>query len=168
MGDYEIPWHSNRPVHLWSHHASCFRIHRRLLFQAFCSTADQANFSDILVAPVFWFTTPALGGFGFNPFQISMFLGTVGLCQALWLLFAFPPLQKKLGTKGVLRACSIVWPFTFVVNPICNMLLRNDWKVAFWTIAPTSLVLGSSVSMAFSKWSSPATSSFAHRGCLRH
>lgn len=102
------------------------------------------------VIPVCWFTKPESGGFGFTPFMISLFLGVGGLSQALWLLLAFPLLQHRFGTGGVLRGCALVWPFFFAAVPVCNILLKHHSKVPFWAIAWTANVLGSGVAMAFS------------------
>jgi hypothetical protein len=105
----------------------------------------------VSVSPIFYFTSPKLGGYGFTPFQISIFIGTAGLSQALWLLFVFPPLQRRIGTGGVLRACAIAWPLFFLANPVGNIFLRHGWTAIFWTVQPTLLVIGSGVAMAFSK-----------------
>ena len=101
------------------------------------------------VAPVFWFEPVYLGGFGFSPRFISVFLALGGFAQALWLLLAFPPLQKRYGTGGVLRACTIAWPIFFLENPILNILLKHGWKLAFWIIGITSQLVASGVAMAF-------------------
>ncbi|KAK3079078.1 hypothetical protein LTS18_005794 [Coniosporium uncinatum] len=128
------------------------------------------------IVPVFWFTPPSLGGFGFSPLLISVFLAISGMSQAIWLLFAFPPLQHRWGTAGVMRLCSVLWPVLYCFAPITNTLLRLDaggghpaflqappgdvvdvpalhinsgWGVAFWVITPTVQALGSSVAMAF-------------------
>lgn len=110
------------------------------------------------MVPLFWFTEIKLGGFGFSPLQISLFIGGAGISQALWVLIAFPPLQHRFGTGGVLRACSIAWPITFAFWPITNLFLRYHWDVAFWVVAPINLTVGSGVSMAFSKSSHPRPS----------
>ena len=104
-----------------------------------------------LVIPVFWFTDIELGGLGFTPFLIAIFLGVSGLAQAIWLLWAFPPLQHRFGSVGVLRWCSYAWPLFFAFNPVCNVLLRNDLSALFWATAPVLQLLGSGVAMAFSK-----------------
>ncbi len=106
-----------------------------------------------LVCPVFWFTAPELGGYGFTPIQISMFLGGIGISQGIWLLVAFPYLQRRFGTGAILRACYIAWPIFFVAAPICNLFLRwgGKWETAFWIVSPTLQIGGSGVSMAFSK-----------------
>lgn len=104
------------------------------------------------VSPVFQFTDPSLGGWGFSPLQISLFLGTAGISQALWTLIIFPPLQHRIGTGGVLRLCYAIWPAFFLMYPVCNLLIRRGWTAAFWTVAPVGLVVGSGVSMAFSEY----------------
>ncbi|KAH7333213.1 major facilitator superfamily domain-containing protein [Rhexocercosporidium sp. MPI-PUGE-AT-0058] len=101
------------------------------------------------VSPLFWFTRPSLGGFGFTPRQISYFLGSIGIAQSIWLLVFFPIFHRKYGTGTILRACYLIWPLTFIVAPLCNYFLRQGWTTAFWIVAPTVQVIGSGVSMAF-------------------
>lgn len=101
------------------------------------------------VAPVFWFTSPSLGGFGFTPLQISLFLGIAGLSQSVWTLGVFTPLQHRIGTGGILKITTIVWPFLFLINPLSNQLLKHNMTTAFWIIAPLTMVLGAGVSQAF-------------------
>lgn len=104
----------------------------------------------LAVVPVFWFTDPELGGFGFSPLQISAFLGAAGISQALWTLLVFPPLQRRVGTGGVLRICYACWPLMFILSPLCTIFIRRHMDPAFWTAAVISTVGGSGVSMAFS------------------
>ncbi|KAI1272273.1 major facilitator superfamily transporter [Xylaria sp. FL0933] len=109
-------------------------------------------FAYTAVVPVFWATGVDLGGLGFSPLQISLFMALTGFSQAVWLLFVFPPLQRRLGTNGVMRACGIAYPFFMAVMPLLNALLRRHERgaeTAFWILAPTLLVLGVGVSMAF-------------------
>jgi hypothetical protein len=101
------------------------------------------------IIPVFWFEPVKYGGFGFTPLQISLFLGSGGLAQAIWLLLPFPPLQRRIGTSGVIKVCAMAWPFFFAANPICNLFLRRGATAAFWAVAPAANVLGSGVAMAF-------------------
>ncbi|KAL7625888.1 hypothetical protein AAE478_005112 [Parahypoxylon ruwenzoriense] len=110
------------------------------------------GFAYTAVVPVFLFTTPALGGFGFTPLQISLFMGLTGLAQATWLLLLFPPLQHRYGTNGVLRACGFAWPVFLGVMPFLNLMLyqgTHTAETAFWVLAPVLLVIGSGVSMSF-------------------
>ncbi|RYP79699.1 hypothetical protein DL769_002817 [Monosporascus sp. CRB-8-3] len=109
-------------------------------------------FAYTAVVPVFWSTPPELGGLGFSPLQISLFMGLTGLSQAIWLLLVFPPLQHRLGTNGVMRACGVAYPFFMAVMPLANSILRQDTPAAqttFWVLVPICLVLGPGVSMAF-------------------
>lgn len=101
------------------------------------------------IIPVFFFTPISLGGLGFTPFQISVFMCIGGLSQALWLLLAFPWLQARIGTAGVMRLCATAYPFFFAILPLCNILLRHHLTAAFWAIAPVSFCVGSGVSMSF-------------------
>ncbi|KAK5477745.1 hypothetical protein LTR55_008337 [Exophiala xenobiotica] len=115
-------------------------IYAHVMLLAFAYTA---------ISPVFSFTPVHLGGFGFSPLQISLFMGLVGLSQSLYLLIVFPWLQKRIGTAGVMRLCANAYPFFFAILPGCNLLLRNNWTTAFWVVAPVSLAVGSGVAMSF-------------------
>ncbi|KZT59576.1 MFS general substrate transporter [Calocera cornea HHB12733] len=101
------------------------------------------------VAPIFFTMSIALGGFGFSPAQISLYLAGCGISQALWLLVAFPPLQRRLGTGNLLRVCAWAWPVAFCFFPLLSALLRNGQTTAFWLIVPLSVIGASGVSMAF-------------------
>ncbi|KAI0005771.1 MFS general substrate transporter [Xylariaceae sp. FL0662B] len=107
------------------------------------------GFAYTAIVPVFWYTPVALGGFAFTPLQISLLMGLTGLSQAVWLLLVFPPLQRRLGTNGVLRACGTAYPLFMAVMPVLSLLLRADYRAAFWTAVPLCLVVGPGVSMAF-------------------
>lgn len=101
------------------------------------------------VAPVFQFTSVEKGGFGFPPYLISYFIALAGAAQGLWMLLAFPGLQKRFGTGTVLRGAAAVWPFFMALYPVLNEFLRNGWNTAFWVISITGVVLGSGVAMGF-------------------
>ncbi|TGO45075.1 hypothetical protein BOTNAR_0703g00040 [Botryotinia narcissicola] len=88
--------------------------------------------------PVFWFTPVSLGGLGFSPFRISLFIAFAGFSQAFWMIVVFPPLHKRIGTVGVLRACAFFWPFLFAFCPFANFLLRMGWETAFWVVYPVT------------------------------
>lgn len=122
------------------------------------------------VNPVFMFTSIRLGGFGFSDQKIALFIALAGASQALWMLLFFPRLQKNFGTGAVLRGCAVAWPFFMAVYPVMNEFLRHDWDLAFWIVAPTGVVLGSGVAMAFGKLSSlpSSCSNFANSCGSRH
>jgi hypothetical protein len=109
-------------------------------------------FAYTAIIPVFWFTPVPLGGWGFTPLQISLMMGLNGAAQAAWLLLVFPPLQHRIGTKGVIRVCALAYPFFFLGCPIGNVLLRSGTEAsvnAFWVFAPIMLTIGCGVSMSF-------------------
>lgn len=85
-----------------------------------------------------------------------MFIGLGGLSQAVWLLLIFPLLQRRIGTGGVLRICASVWPIFFFLAAFGNYLLRVKMDAVFWVYAPTLLIIGSGVAMAFSTFFSLA------------
>lgn len=104
------------------------------------------------VAPVFLYTSVEKGGFGFSPKFISYFLAVAGGSQALWMLLAFPALQRTIGTGSLMRLCAFVWPLMMASYPILNEFLRHGWNKAFWIVGPIAIVIGSGVSMAFGKY----------------
>ncbi|KAJ5493365.1 Efflux pump azaK [Penicillium diatomitis] len=109
-------------------------------------------FAYTAIVPVFWFTRIDLGGWGFTPLQISLMMGLNGAAQACWLLLVFPPLQHRIGTKGVIRLCALVYPFFFLTCVVGNLLLRAGTEAstkAFWVLAPIMLAIGCGVSMSF-------------------
>ncbi|KAK6515141.1 hypothetical protein TWF506_007486 [Arthrobotrys conoides] len=106
-------------------------------------------FAYTAVTPVFWYTSVELGGLGFSPLQISLFMSLNGLSQAAWLLLVFPPLQNLIGTNGVLRACATAYPAFLAIPPLLNMLLRSGLTTAFWISAPILMALGCGVAMSF-------------------
>ncbi|CAI7664176.1 unnamed protein product [Penicillium bialowiezense] len=109
-------------------------------------------FAFTAVIPVFWFTPVSLGGYGWTPLQISLMMGLNGAAQAIWLLLVFPPLQRKIGTNGVIRVCASVYPAFFLICPIGNVLLRRGTEASistFWIFVPVGLTIGCGVSMSF-------------------
>lgn len=109
-------------------------------------------FAYTAIIPVFWFTPVRLGGYEFTTLQISLMMGLNGAAQAAWLLLVFPPLQKRIGSNGVIRLCASVYPLFFLSCPVGNVLLRMGTEgsvQAFWIILPITLVIGCGVSMSF-------------------
>ncbi|KAH8664547.1 MFS general substrate transporter [Xylariales sp. PMI_506] len=109
------------------------------------------GFAYTAIAPVFWFTPIELGGVGFTPFQTSIFMGETGFSQAFWLLVLFPPLQHRLGTNGILRACGIAYPFSMGINVLISLLLRaqGGHTALSYTFIALFLLIMPGVSMAF-------------------
>jgi hypothetical protein len=117
-------------------------------------------FTFTAVNPVYLYTPVRLGGTGFTPELIAAVTAVGGLSQAIWLLLVFPRLHKRVGTGRILFYCACVWPVFFASTVVFNILLRDDLKAAFWTLAPLVLVCGSGVAMAFSSF--PETAPFKH------
>lgn len=104
------------------------------------------------VIPVAAYTSVRLGGLGFGPSMISRYMAVQGASQAAWLLLAFPWLQHRIGTKGVMKLCGAAYPFFFASFIGLNLLLREGSTTAhawFWVVAVFAVVIGPGVSMAF-------------------
>ena len=78
------------------------------------------------IHPVVLFTPADVGGFGLSTGGITLYITAVGASETLWLMFAFPILQRRVGTKSVLRICAWGWPCFFAGYMIVSALLRGD------------------------------------------
>lgn len=101
------------------------------------------------VSPVFLYTDVQNGGYGFTDQQIALYLAGAGASQAMWMLLAFPPLQRRFGTGNVLRGCAVAWPLFMAAFPVGNELLRHKSYSLFWILFVTTMIGGSGVSMGF-------------------
>lgn len=102
------------------------------------------------MAPVFWFTPVELGGYGFTPQQISYLMAIGGVGQAIWTLFVFPSLHKRVGSIGILKGAAAGWCLMFATYALVNLALRHGLsKALFWTIAVVCAIGGSAISMSF-------------------
>lgn len=113
------------------------------------SWASMLGFGFTALAPVYFYTSVPRGGFGLSEKLISLFISINGIAQSLWLLFAFPPLHKRLGTRRLLQGCGLFWGPFIIFFPINNFFLRQGWKAVFWTVAPIVQTIGSGVAIAF-------------------
>ncbi|KAK1833445.1 peptide/nitrate transporter-like protein [Podospora conica] len=109
-------------------------------------------FAFTAILPVLLYTPVSLGGLGFGPSLISLLMTAEAASQVAWLLLAFPILQRRLGSKGVLRVCGIAYPFTLAVYILLNHLLRQGTDAAivwFWIVITVDTLIGPGVAMAF-------------------
>lgn len=106
----------------------------------------------VSVLPVALYTKISLGGIGLSPYLISIYMGVQAASQALWFVVGFPLIQRRVGTKGVLRLCAVGWPALFTAFIIMNLLSREGSAVSvalFWVMACLSVSLGPAASMAY-------------------
>ncbi|KAK5658851.1 hypothetical protein OQA88_1665 [Cercophora sp. LCS_1] len=106
-------------------------------------------YSYTAISPLFWYTKIDLGGLGFEPNQIAIFLGVAGFSQAIWMLVVFPKLHGYIGTNGIMRSCGYFYPVFFFICPCMNALMRMNHPMAVWISMPMLQSLGSGVSMSF-------------------
>jgi len=109
-------------------------------------------FAFTAILPILLYTPVRLGGLGFGPSLISLIMAAEAASQALWLLFAFPPLHRRLGTRGLLRACGWAYPVTFVGYVLLNQLLRegtDEARAWFWVACAIESLVGPGVAMSF-------------------
>ncbi|KAL9485256.1 hypothetical protein ACSS6W_004045 [Trichoderma asperelloides] len=118
-------------------------VYTHVMFLAFAFTA---------ILPVLLFTPIRLGGVEFSPSRNAIWMAIQGGSQAMWLVVAFPMLQRRLGTKGSLASCVAVYPLFFAGYVVMNTLLRIDTEssvAVFWVVAFIVAFIGPGVSMAF-------------------
>ncbi|KND86769.1 putative peptide/nitrate transporter [Tolypocladium ophioglossoides CBS 100239] len=109
-------------------------------------------FAFTAILPIALFTPVSLGGIGCSSFQISIYMAVQGGSQALRLLLAFPMLQRRMGTKGVLRMCALGYPMFFAGYIVMNSLLRRGGEASMvwiWIVGSIVAFIGPGVSMAF-------------------
>ncbi|RDA82817.1 hypothetical protein CP532_6090 [Ophiocordyceps camponoti-leonardi (nom. inval.)] len=103
------------------------------------------------ILPLALFTPISLGGMSFPTASISAYMAVQGASQALWLVLVFPRLQRRIGTKPVLRLCGVVYPFFFGGFIVMNALLRQNSdtaRVLFWLVGVSVVTFGQGVNMA--------------------
>lgn len=76
------------------------------------------------------YTSVEKGGLGFSAHQIAMFMTVQGIVEAGWLLLLFPPLHRRMGTKGILYVCAALFPLFFADYIAMNAFLRNGSAAA--------------------------------------
>ncbi|KAK8142053.1 hypothetical protein G3M48_009408 [Beauveria asiatica] len=107
-------------------------------------------FAVTAIMPVFLFTPIKIGGTGFNSSQISAFMAVQGASQAFWLILAFPMLQRRCGTKNLLKVCATAYSFFFGGIILLNTILRigaGSTTAWAWTVGCILAVIGPGVSM---------------------
>lgn len=96
------------------------------------------------------FTPIRLGGFGLTPQQISLLLAIGGFCQTFWVLVVFPPLHKRIGSRGMFLWAGVVWPLFSLAYPVINLALRKGMSsTGFWIAGAALGAFGSSVCMSY-------------------
>lgn len=109
------------------------------------------NFAYSAIVPVSLYTPVRLGGYGWAPHRISLLMGLNGAAQTVWMMVVSPWLHGRIGPKGVMRLCSIIYPLYYLSFPIGNFFLRQEtrsYTTVFWIFLPLAVVLGSGSNMA--------------------
>jgi hypothetical protein len=101
--------------------------------------------------PLYAYTPVALGGLAFTPAQIALLIAIAGASQAVWLLVVMPPLDRRLGTRRLLRICHAVWPLGFLAPIGANLLARAGATGAEYALLAVLMTIGSGVAIAFSE-----------------
>jgi hypothetical protein len=100
--------------------------------------------------PLFYSTPIELGGLGFDPITIGLWMGAFGIVNGVLQIMIFAPLVNKFGPKTVFRICEGCFIPIFALFPITNIIARQygiNWLV--WFLLTCSLILGVLMDMAF-------------------
>ncbi|KAK2686636.1 hypothetical protein QWA68_015257 [Fusarium oxysporum] len=109
-------------------------------------------FAFTAILPVALFTPVSLGGASMSSLEISVFLAIQGGSQALWILIGFPVLQRRMGTRRLLKVCGDAYPFLFLSYIVLNTLLRYGGHIAcvwFWILGTVVVTIFPGVAMMF-------------------
>ncbi|KAF8833233.1 MFS transporter [Paxillus ammoniavirescens] len=101
--------------------------------------------------PLFYSTLIELGGLGFTPITIRLWMAAFGIANALIQLFCFAPLVNRLGTKTVLRVGHACFIPIFGLFHIVNWVAKR-WGVTWivWVLLTFQMVLTVVMDMSFS------------------
>ncbi|KAG1779026.1 MFS general substrate transporter [Suillus placidus] len=100
--------------------------------------------------PLFYSTPIELGGLGFDPVTIGLWMGAFGIVNGVLQTMIFAPLVNKFGPKTVFRFCEASFIPIFALFPITNIVARQygiNWLV--WFLLTCSLLLGVFMDMTF-------------------
>jgi MFS family permease len=100
--------------------------------------------------PLFYSTPIELGGLGFDPITIGLWMGAFGVVNGVLQTMIFAPLVDKFGSKTVFRFCETCFIPIFALFPITNVVARQygiNWLV--WFLLTCSLLLGVFMDMSF-------------------
>lgn len=100
--------------------------------------------------PLFYSTPVELGGLGFDPVTIGLWMGAFGIVNGVLQTIIFAPLVDKFGSKTVFRFGEMCFIPIFALFPITNNAARQygiNWLV--WFLLTCSLLLGVIMDMAF-------------------
>ena len=101
------------------------------------------------LVPLHCFTPIADGGLGFTDAEIGWAMSSRAISTIVVQLFAFPWLQRRVGTYQLYRALMVLWIPTFLGLPVCNWLAREGWTSAVWVTLVGSLTMSSIANMTF-------------------
>lgn len=107
--------------------------------------------SMVAVSTTMLYTPVAIGGMGYSPREIAMLIAVQGVAECVWLLLVFPWLYHRIGGKGILNVCGVMFPLLFADYALMNLLLRDGSETAligYWGALVGLVLLGSGVLMA--------------------
>ncbi|KAG2075426.1 MFS general substrate transporter [Suillus decipiens] len=100
--------------------------------------------------PLFYSTPIELGGLGFEPITIGLWMGAYGIANGILQAIIFPPLVNKFGPKTVFQFCEGSFILIFAMFPITNIVAsRNGINWLVWCLLTCSLLLSVIMDMLF-------------------
>ncbi|RFN44962.1 major facilitator superfamily transporter [Fusarium flagelliforme] len=77
------------------------------------------------------YTGVSRGGLGFSEHEIAVYMTAQGGAEAVWMLLAFPPLHRRIGTRGMVLLGSVAFPLFFAGYIVMNAFLRDASSTSF-------------------------------------
>lgn len=86
-----------------------------------------------VLLPLIYSTSIPFGGLGLTTFEIGMIMGTCGIFNGIFQLFALPILSKKFGWRNLYIAAYAALAITVGAYPIMSFFAKSagrvDWRV---------------------------------------
>jgi hypothetical protein len=109
--------------------------------------------SFIVLQPVFLSTPISRGGLGMSPSTIGVCLAAFGIANGAVSILFFAPLNRRFGTKNMLKGGIAAFLGCFPLFPVMNSLARVQGGLgpAVWIVFVLQLAMATLIPMAFSK-----------------
>lgn len=91
--------------------------------------------------PIFLSSPGELGGLGFNPSQIGLFISIIGAYNCLFQICFFARIQARWGSRRLLQAGMLGFVAIFMSFPLCIWTMK-DGNVGFGTWVILILLIG--------------------------
>ncbi|KAF8524396.1 MFS general substrate transporter [Hysterangium stoloniferum] len=116
------------------------------------------------ILPIFLSSPGELGGLGFNPSQIGIFISTIGAYNCVFQVCLFARLQARWGSRCILQAGMLGFAAIFLSFPLCIWTMKDgNMRFGTWIILilqiglfPMAMMSASCITILLTAASPPA------------